>query len=39
MLDIKKQEDTGLGLTYLSTKEICDDFWSRLVSNNRGLLK
>ena len=38
MLQIEKQEDMGLGLTYINTKDICDDFWSKLISDNSKIL-
>jgi hypothetical protein len=34
MLQIEKEEDMTLGLTHLKKKDICDEFWSRLGSDN-----
>jgi hypothetical protein len=37
MLQVEKQEDIELGLTYLDKKEICNNFWSNLTRNNMNI--
>lgn len=38
MLRIMEQEDIVLGLAYLDKNEICDNFWSKLRSDNTKIL-
>ncbi|MBN2459104.1 hypothetical protein JXB28_02375 [Candidatus Woesearchaeota archaeon] len=39
MAGVKKQDEIKSGLVYLTNEEICSGFWSRLMSNKRGVLK
>jgi len=39
MLQVEKQGEIGLGVAYLNKGEICKDFWSRLMTNSRKILR